>query len=178
MSSCGRTARTAERGLSLLELLIVISMTSVFIAAVYETVLVGLRVANASDEREEIRQEVTNALDLLTRELLLANNVDVAEDQQVQFDADLNADGTTESDILYRVQGGDLQRVYNSTAVTLVRDLTSLDFNYTDLNGSSLTAPVTGCSLDLLRVVQTTLSATKDAETVSAAASACLRNND
>ena len=178
MSPCKPTAPTSERGFSLLELFVVLSLLGIFLAAVQESLLVGLRAVNAADEREDIRMQLSNALDRLIREVSMANNVDTAQDQQLQFDADLNGDGTTENDILYQVSGGDLQRTYNGATVTLVRDLSSLDFDYTDLNGSALTTPVTGASLDILRLVQITATTAKDAETLSLADSAYLRNNE
>lgn len=175
---CRPTVRPTETGLSLLELMIVLSLVGLFVASVFESVIVTLRAVNAADERADIRQQVTHALELLTREVSLASNVDVAEDQRLQIDADLDGDGATESDILYRVQDGDLQRVYNGTAITLVRDLSSLDFDYLDLNAAALTAPVTGASLDILKVVQISLTSALDAESVSLASAAFLRNND
>ena len=168
----------SKRGFTIMELIITVSLLAIFMGAVYETVLIGLRAVNAADEREDVRSQLTTALDLLTREAGIASNVDVAEDQRLQFDADLDGNGTTESDINYQVSGGDLQRVYNGATVTLARDLTSLDFDYTDPTGSALTAPVTGATLDILRLVQVTATATKDNETLSLANAAFLRNND
>ena len=63
MSACGPIVRVSERGLSLLELLIVVSLLSIFIGTVYESVVVGLRTVNAADEREDIRQQLAGALD-------------------------------------------------------------------------------------------------------------------
>ena len=178
MSACGPIVRVSERGLSLLELLIVVSLLSIFIGTLYESVVVGLRTVNAADEREDIRQQLANALDLLVREANLASNVDNAEDQRLQFDADLDGNGTTENNVNYQVSSGDLQRVYSGTTVTLVRDLTSLDFNYLDTSGANVTTPVgSQPTRDTIRVVQITATATKDQETISLASAAYLRNN-
>ena len=178
MLRCRPTDPASERGLTLLELIVVVVLLSILIGAVYEVVIVGLRTVHASDEREEIRQELSNALDLLTREASLANNLDNAEDQRLQFDADLDGNGTTENNINYQVSSGDLQRVYNGVTVTFVKDLTSLDFNYTGSGGANLTTPVATQALrDTIRVVQVTITATKDNETISLASAAYLRNN-
>lgn len=167
-----------ERALSLLELLITVSLLSIFVGSVYESVVVGLRTANAADKREDIRQQLAGALEALTREASLASNVDNAEDQRLQFDADLDGNGTTENNVNYQVSSGDLQRVYSGTTVTLVRDLTSLDFNYADSTGADLTTPVgSQPTRDTIRVVQITATATKDNETISLASAAYLRNN-
>ena len=178
MLRCRPTDPASERGLTLLELIVVVVLLSIFIGAVYDVVIIGLRTAHASDEREEIRQELSNALDLLTREASLASNLDNAEDQRLQFDADLDGNGTTENNINYQVSSGDLQRVYNGVTVTLVKDLSALDFNYTDSGGANMTTPVTTQALrDTIRVVQVTITATKDNETISLASAAYLRNN-
>ena len=182
MSACAPTARTAERrraaaGFTILELMIVASLMGIFFGTVYETVIVGLRLADAADERENIRQQLAHALELLGREAGVAANVDVAEDQQLQFDADLDADGAVDQDILYRVRNGDLERSYNGVTTVLVRDLASFDFDFADLNGATLTTPVTGCALDWLRLGRITASATRDAETVSLASAVYLRDN-
>jgi len=177
MWRCGRIGRTAERGFSLLELLVVVSLLGIFIGAVYEVVIVGLRVVNAADEREDINQQLTKALDLLTREASLINNVVSAQDQRLKFDADLDGNGTTENNIEYQVSSGTLQRSYSGATVTLVNNLTSLDFDYTDLNGAAMTTPIPGSDLDNIRVVQISVTATKDNEAISLATAAFLRNN-
>lgn len=178
MSRCRPTAPASERGFSLLELLITISLLGIFMAAVYESVISGLRMANASDEREAIRQQLAHALDLLTREAAIASRVDNAEDQRFQFDADLDGNGTTENNVNYNVSSGDLQRTYNGITVTLIRDLSSLDFDFVDSGGSTLSTPVGNQPLrDTIRVVQITVTATNDNETISLTSAAYLRNN-
>ena len=165
-------------GFTLIELCIVITLLALFGGAVYESVIVGLRTANASDERENIRQQLANALDMLTREASLADVVDVAADQQFQFDADLDGDGTVENNINYQVSSGTFQRVYNGATLTLVRNLASLDFNYVDSAGSNMATTVPDqATRNTIRVMQVTTSATNDAETVSLANAAYLRNN-
>jgi hypothetical protein len=159
-------------------LLITISLLGIFMAAVYESVISGLRMANASDEREAIRQQLAHALDLLTREAAIASRVDNAEDQRFQFDADLDGNGTTENNVNYNVSSGDLQRTYNGITVTLIRDLSSLDFDFVDSGGSTLSTPVGNQPLrDTIRVVQITVTATNDNETISLTSAAYLRNN-
>lgn len=153
------------------------SLLGLFIGAVYESVIVALRVVNAADEREDVRQQLANALDRLTREASLASTVVAAQDQRFQFDADLDGNGVNENNINYEVQSGDLQRAYGGTTVTLVKDLTTLDFDYTDLNGANMTTPVPGANLDNTRVVQVTITATRDNEAISLATAAFLRNN-
>ena len=170
--------RAGARGFSLLELMVVLVLLGIFLGTMHETLVVGLRVVHAGDQREDIRQQMANAMALLTREASLASNVDNAEDQRLQFDADLDGDGTTENNINYQVNSGDLQRIYNSATVTLVRDLTSLDIDYVDSGGANLTTPVSAqATRDTIRVAQITMTATKENETISLTSAVYLRNN-
>ena len=174
---CGVVPQPAKRGFSFIELILVISLLGIFLGTVYESVIVGLRAANAADERADIRQQLTNALDLLIREVSLASRVDNAEDERLQFDADLDGDGTTENDINYQVSSGALQRVYNGTTVTLIR-VASVDLNYVDSSGANLTTPVSSqATRDTIRVAEMTMTATNDQETLSLADAVYLRNN-
>ena len=158
-------------------MILVIMLMAIFFGTVYEVVIVGLHVATAADQREDVREQLANALERLSREASLASNVDVAEDQQLQFDADITADGTIDQDIIYRVQNGDLERSYSGITTVLARDLASWDFDYTDLNGTTLSTPVTGNNLNWLRVGLITASATRGTETVTLATAVCLRDN-
>lgn len=177
MSPCRAIAPRSEAGLTILELLLAAVLMSLFVGTVYETVIVGLRQVNTAGEREEIRNQLTLALDLMTREASLASNVDNAEDQRLQFDADLNGDGSTENNINYQVVNGVLQRQYNGTSVTLISNLTTFDVDCTDLNGANMTTPVASGSLHNIRVAKITATAVKHDESLSVASSVFLRNN-
>lgn len=158
--------------------MVVLVLLGIFFGTMHETLVVGLRTVHAGDQREDIRQQMANTMALLTREASLASNVDNAEDQRLQFDADLDGDGTTENNINYQVNSGDLQRIYNSATVTFVRDLTSLDIDYVDSGGSTLTTPVSSqATRDTIRVAQITMTATKENETISLTSAVYLRNN-
>ncbi len=175
-------ARRAPHGFTILELFIVITLLGLFIGALQESLIVGLRAANAADERETIRLQLTRALDRFTREAAASYNVDCAMDQRFQFDArDINGDGSNDDNINYRVNSGVFERVFSGTTVTQVNDLASLDFNYLDSSGASLAnCSASGCGsascLSSLRVVQVTMTATKDQETVSVTDAVHLRN--
>ncbi|MBI3324670.1 MAG: hypothetical protein HYZ92_05260 [Candidatus Omnitrophica bacterium] len=163
--------------MTILELLLATALMSLFVSTVYETVIIGLRQVGTGDDRETIRGQLTQALDLMTREASLASNVDNAEDQRLQFDADLDGNGTTENNINYQVVSGALQRQYNGTSVTLITNATSFDFDFTDLNGANMTTPVAGGSLHDIRVAKITATATKNNDSLSVAGSVFFRNN-
>ena len=180
----GPTARTckktrAQRGLSLIELMVVITLLGAFFGMVYESVIVGLRSVRSAGSQEDVRLQLARTLDFLTREVSVAGNVDNAEDQRLQFDADVDGNGTTENDINYQVVSGDLQRTYNGTTVTLIGDLQTLDFNYTDATGANLSTPVgSQPTRDTIRVVHMTVTAAgANGATLSVMTAAYLRNN-
>ena len=173
----GRASRQPVKGFTLIEMMIVVSLLGIFFGGVYETVIVGLRAVSAADKRENLRRQLTMAMDQLTREIDAAYNVDVAQDQRLQFDArDINGDGSNDNNINYLVSSGDFQRVFSGDTITLIPDLASLDFDYIDFNGNTLATPVPVVQEDDVRVVQITMTATRDTETVSLTGAACLRN--
>ena len=162
--------------------MIVVSLLGIFFGAVYETLIAGLRTVNAGNDREALRQQLSNALDRLTREASAANNVDRAQDQRFQFDADLDGDGNDEDNINYVVQNGGLDREYSGDTVTLVKNVSSLDFDYIDQNGASYgtcdstSSCGSNCCRSEVRVVQITITGTRGNESMSVAGAAYLRD--
>lgn len=162
-------------GLTLIEMMIAIILFAVFAYAVQDAVLMGLRVVNWTTEREDARRQLATALERLTREAAAAYNVDNSTSTRFQFDArlvDNDADGDPENltNINWRVQNGDLERVQGGTTVVLMRDLASLTFTYLDSAGSATT------TANDVRVMQVTASATVDSETITMATSTYLRS--
>ena len=175
MSPCRRTVRQVKdkRGFTLLEVLIVVILFGLFVGTVQETVVVGLRQVSAADKREEIRQRLASALDRLTREISMADNVNVAQSGRFQFDTP----SVNNVDYVYDSAAGTLSRDDAiSPLAVIVRNATSLDFNYFDASGAQLSEPVAGASEDTIRLVQVVATVTKDSETITVASAAFLRN--
>ena len=161
----------ASQGFSLLELFIVVSLLGIFIGAVYESVIVGLRSVNAADDREQLRSQVASSLERFLREAALASDVDGADDDEFQFDT------PTLSNVQYLYSSGTLTRdAASELQTTILQGITSFDFEYFDTAGTQLSTPVTGSAEDTIRVVQVTVTVTRDTETVSVASAAFLRN--
>lgn len=175
MSAWRHTAPTSN-GLSLIELMLVMTLLAGFAVVVYQTVIVGLRSADAANERENVRMQLIRALDQLTREASTAYNVDNSDNDRFQFDArlvDSDSDGETENrtNINYRISSGDFQRVQGGNTVTLVPDCTSATpFTYLDSSNASTT------NEEDVRVVQVSLTATRDGETITMSTSIRPRN--
>ncbi len=172
----------SQRGFSLIELFIVITLMGIFIGAVYESVIIGLRAVNTANDRENIRLQLTKALDQFTREASATNTVDYAQNQRFQFDADLAGNGNNQSNINYVVSGGILQRTYGSETLNLVSNLASLNFGYVKADGTTATSCdyTSNCSSQCcrgdVRVVQLTMTATKNNESFSMTGAVRLRD--
>ncbi len=165
-----------RRAFTLIELMIVLVLCGSFVGALYETILVALRAAHNADDRENVRQQLSNALDRIVREGGLASNVDQAQDQRFQFDADLDGDGSNENNINYVIQSGDLVRTQGGSTVTLIQDLTSIDFDYTDLSNAAMATPVAAGLRDNIRVVSVLVTAARNNETITLTTAVFLRN--
>ena len=187
-----------EHGVSLIELMIVLTLLASFFGVVYESVIVGLRTVGTANTREDLRLQLARTLDRFTREVQMVRNVDVATDTQFQFDADLNGDGDAtdsgEANISYQVVGTTLTRSQGSATITLIGNLSSASavdvFNYYETSattesdtcdnsaacGTATCTPL-GCQCRCeIRVVVLTVTVTNGNETISMSSSAFLGN--
>ena len=191
MWRCRPIAPASERGFSIMELMVVMTLLSLFLGAVYETVMVGLRSVGAADAREAIRFQVTRSLDRFTREVRMAQTVDRAQDQRFQFDADFNGDGDSgdagEANINYQVSGTTLTRTQGGSTVTLIENLTPTSaadlFQYYEVGSTSESDScdnTSGCGGNCcrseVRVVVINPTVTTSNESISTASSAFLGN--
>jgi prepilin-type N-terminal cleavage/methylation domain-containing protein len=169
--------RIKRRGFTLLEMLLAVGLVGLFLGAFQELVITGLRTANASEERADVRQQVVIALERFTREANMAGNIDVANATQFQFDADLDGNGTDETTNVNYWQngGGDFERAQGGAAVTLIRDLGSIAYTYYDSAGANLGSSVSGAAMQTIRVVQIALTATRDQESLTVQSAVYLR---
>ena len=192
------TDQTSKRGLSLLELMVVMTLLGIFFGAVYETVLVGLRNVGSADTREGLRLQLARTLDRFTREVRMARNVTAATDTQFQFDADFNGDGDAtdsgEAGVNYQISGTTLTRAQGGVTITILNNLSSASavdvFQYYELNGTTesdtcnngsgcgtATCTPSGCQcLCEVRVAVLTATVTTGSETLTMSDSAFLGN--
>jgi prepilin-type N-terminal cleavage/methylation domain-containing protein len=175
MSRLSPRLPAGRSGMTLLEVLLVVILFGMFAGAVYEVAIVGLRVADAATDRDDVRLQVAKALDLLTREAAAAYNVDNSTSTRFQFDArveDDDDDGDAENftNINWRVNNGDLERVQGGTTWTVIPDLTSATFSYLDSAGASTT------TANNVRVMQITVTAARGGESITMASTARTRN--
>ena len=161
------------RGVTLLELMLVLVLTGIFFGVVYDTVIIGLRAVNAADERETIRQELTGALERFVRDAGTGSNVDSADTAQFQFDTP----SVNDVQYTYDSAAGTLSRGDAATTQRIIlRNLTAFDFNFFDSTGAQLSEPVAPSAEDTIRVVEMTATVTKDQEVVTVAHAVFVRN--
>jgi len=170
-----RAVEPTSRGLTLLEVVLAAGLAALLAGSVYESVAVGRRAVESAQE-EDLREQLAAAMELLTRELILASDVETAEDQRVQFGADLNDDGEPER-VSYEAIGPTLVRRSGTVSVTLLRGLNSFDLNYLDAAGRPMATPVTGASLDEIRVAEVNATVSQEAESWSVANGIYLAHN-
>jgi len=155
--------------------MIVLVLSSLFLGAVYETFIHGLRVVDAADERAEVDTELAWALDRVTRELAQAITFTTADSSRVVFSVDLNDDGTRET-VEVVLSSGRLVRNESGREVVVVRNAQAVSFSYLDLDGNALSTPVASGSLDDIRVIRLSVTGDVEDETVTIASSAFVRN--
>lgn len=174
-----RSARRADRGLSLLELMISVSLLAIFVGAVYESVIAGLRVVSASARREEVRGQLVFALERFTREVYLADDVDDADQLEGTDTGEFQFDTPSTNNIEYTYDASAdtlSRRVGSGTAQIIARYVTSFDLDYYDSAGAQLSEPVSGSAEDTIRVVRVIVTAATGSETMSVATAAYLRS--
>jgi prepilin-type N-terminal cleavage/methylation domain-containing protein len=160
-------------GFSIIELFVVLSLLAIFMSAVHESVIVGLRTVSSADQRETIRQQLASTFERFIRDASTADDVDDAATNDFQFDT-LTA---TNVQYLYDSGAGTLSRDDNATSQQiLLRNLTSFDFNYFDTSGTQLSEPVASSAEDTIRVVEVTATVTLSNETITVSDAAFLRN--
>ncbi|MBI3011058.1 MAG: prepilin-type N-terminal cleavage/methylation domain-containing protein [Candidatus Omnitrophica bacterium] len=162
-------------GFSLIELMVVLGVAGIFLVAVQESVIHGLRVVDVTDEREEVQEELAFSFERLTRELAQAITFTTADATQVVFTVDLNEDDSAET-VDYSLSNGQLVRTESGTSVSVVKNAQSVSFAYTDLDGNSLSTPVASGSMDDIRVVTVSVTADLEDETITVPTAVFVRN--
>jgi prepilin-type N-terminal cleavage/methylation domain-containing protein len=148
----------SRRGLSLIELLVVIGLVTVLAGAVFVTSLMGGRLYYSSETSVHIQQQVRQAFDNMVQELRQADGTIATAANQVTFQlalgydlaapcpndavciGALDEDGVAQEDwsVRYRLNGAQLVReILDDTGAlqpgtrVLANDVTSLSFTYT-----------------------------------------------
>lgn len=143
-----------KRGLTLIELMIVMALSLVLMGSVYlafhaqkvsgdeqqqvASVQQDLRAVMLAMEKD-LRNTGCDPLFVNTPTNKIFGTQTPLEDDSLTVSFDLDADGTLDADekVTYTLVGNSLQRAVNSTITTLADDVELLRFTYLDIDGTS-----------------------------------------
>lgn len=167
-----------KKGITLIELIIVIVVLSIIAGFMSWTFVAGLRLWNSSKNRADIRQSGNLAMERMVRELSQASSFTIAQAGQVKFDADVDNDGTDET-VTFSTSDSELIRKVDGTETVLTPNVQTFGLSYRDLNDVIMPFPITGGpggDRDNIRVVIISLTLDKADETVSLSSGVYARN--
>ena len=164
-----------KKGITLIELIIVIVFLTILVGFVSWVFIAGLRSWSFSKNRTDIRQDGNLALEKMVRELNQASSFTIAQVGQVKFVADIDSDGTNET-VTFSITDSNLNRTVDGITTVLTPDAQALGFLYRDLNNAAMTFPITGGDRVNIRLVIISLTLNKVDETINLSSSAYARN--
>jgi prepilin-type N-terminal cleavage/methylation domain-containing protein len=130
---------TADKGLTLVEAIVVIVVLSILMFAVMHVMVEGFRVWWENKNYIELRADGRFALARLTAEFRQAESVSQSTSTDITFDSDMDDDGDPET-ITYSLSGSDLVRgVQGSGQAVICGNVSSLTFSW---NSPVLTAQI------------------------------------
>ena len=157
-----------KKGLTLIELIIVIVLFSVLMISVSWVFIVGLRTWNSGLNRAQIRQDSSLAMEKMVRELSQADSITDAAADEITFLADLDDDGINET-VTFDVNNTELIRTFEGVPTVLAFDVQGFELSYRDLDDNLLNLPQDTASQkkrDDIRVIAISLSMNKADETI------------
>ncbi len=164
-----------KKGITLIELIIVIILFILLSGFFLWTFSVGLKMWDSGRRRAEIRQSGALAIERMVRELSQASSFTIAQAEQVKFDADLDNDGSDET-VTLSISGSELMWEAGAAEMVLASSVQNLAFSYRDLNNTAMAFPITGNERDDIRVVIIALTLSDEDETVILSSGVYTRN--
>jgi type IV pilus assembly protein PilW len=174
--------REREQGFTIMELLVVMLISSVVMAGIYSVYTSQQKSFIIQQDVAEMQQNLRSAMYFMVRDIRLAGcnptgkadaGISTAEENTISVSMDTRGknpddppDGTTTDDdesVTYSISGNDLVRVIGGTPEAVASNIDALNFVYLDANGNVLAAPVTGGNLAKIRSVQLTVVAKTEA---------------
>lgn len=109
----------SNRGLTLIEVLVTTVMLSILVFAVGFTFVAGLRLWNNGYERNDMRTELAQAMELVSKNLRQATSIDELTAGSITFTADLGAGSTTCRVYLYNASDSEPNPPYTQESYEL-----------------------------------------------------------
>ena len=174
-----------KKGLSLIELLISISFLAIIGTVVTLVFTVGLKSWHSGRNYAEIINSGNLIIEQMVRELSMASEITSAKADEVEFEADVDGDGSADT-IKYDVAGGgDLVKSMGSPPnridITLVEDVDDFTLGYYLDQDDTLYESVSATGqnptdADGIRVVVISLTLSEGDETITLGGSVYTRN--
>lgn len=176
-----RRKKGFRTGFTLIELIVVVVLFSILVAAVFWIFVAGLKIWGSGKDRAYIRQDANLAIERMVRELSEASAINTAKSDEVEFDADLDGDGSVETIRFDVSNDGNLERteVITGPDIVVIIAPNVRDFivgYYLDGDNDTLLTSVTGPSVDDIRVIVISLTLDDGDETIILSSSAYARN--
>jgi type IV pilus assembly protein PilW len=157
-----------ETGFTLVELMAVIFLSGVIMAAIYSLFISQHVAFSAQEQMTEMNQNLRVSMDQMSREIRLAgyknststfNGIATAQPTTIRILADLNQDGDwldDNEDITYSYDANTMQIWRNTPALPIADHITNLSFTYTLADGTTSSNPA---SLSSIRKVTISITA-------------------
>lgn len=166
-----------KQGFTLVELIIVVVLFSVLVAAVLWTFIAGLRVWDSGRGRAYIGQDANLAVERMMRELSQASEINRAQSDEIDFDADLDGDGSVETIKFDVSNDNNLERTENNIPVVIAAGAQNFTLGYyLEGDNENLLSSVTGPSRDDIRVIVIALTLNEGDEEITLSSSVYARN--
>jgi Tfp pilus assembly protein PilV len=164
-------------GITLIELLISILLFSAITGAAVLTLSAGLKIWNSSEDRIDIRQKGSLAMEEMVRYLELANNITAATTTSITFAADVNNNGTDETvALVYDAVNKRINITISGATMILTSDAQSFALSYFQLNTQTSFTPIVQVDRDSIRIVTISLTMNRGSDTITLNSSAFCRN--
>jgi len=136
-----------KKGFTLIEMIIVVSISVVIIAIIAQAYIASTRVFQQETGRADIWLEGNHSLGVMSKEIMKSRKIISAGNQSLSlWLEDLNLDNTSEANeiISYSLQQGNLMRTSSVDTTILSGHVTNLNFSYDQpLNPSLITIDLT-----------------------------------
>ena len=188
-----------ENGFTLTELLVVMVLAGIVMAAIYSAFTSQSKAYQIQEDVSVVQQNLRVAMSYMVRELRMAgldrngsgnfgfklndddqtaNNIRVTDTNNIYFtldrDGDAVLDENNDEQFAFRLDGTDLKKYNYSGWVTLAENIDTLIFTYLDGNETPVTP--SALTIDSIRLVDITVSASQGGHTRQLSTRVCCRN--
>lgn len=133
-----------DRGFTLAELLVMLAMLASILTAVLALQQQGQATLMMQSAKIDAQQSARVAMDLMTRELRSATTITAIAATDLTF-----VDQSGATTIRYFLSTSNLDRVENGVITTLIGQVQTMAFTYTDANAAVTTDPTRVASIDI-----------------------------